>query len=547
MAVKRCPYCKAIIDEGAEYCTNCGTKLLFPEDEAIQEEIPGEMLKHEDFPDDEEDEEKEEEADKKKRVSEAQEEEQVAEKEEDKAEEDSPPSPPKKTRPKRKRSASKTRKVAPPVVTEKEEPVEAVEGPTEKDQPVDTGEVQDDVIVDEAAEDIEPEPEDAEEVIDVQDEVRMDTRRGKTEDLPDGFAETIEEAKAKVEDEIVEEASQEIVEKEAHDEIDEAEVAVDEEIPMDEAGKVYDQTEMEMQSQPDVKSSGVEEESPKVPLREPSSSDAGAIQTNDIEEIVDEAEKEKKEIDEFIVSVKKERENGLKIDDSGELPPWAEAMEGTTPPPMPPTDEIELQEEDVSGEVEEAVEDIEKWEAENVPQPEDEPETPVDPGPGYDTSSAFPETVAVDQKGLPFRAATKEEPLKGHAVEEVSAPDDSYQEEPYKDEPIPDEYVEEEVKEAAVQTEAPRRFKIRPRRRTTPVPFMDWIKARIFDVFFIAALWFITLWVASQVLEISVIEVISTSFSLTLIFLGILLALYFFFFLFFLGETLGNYLFSQDE
>jgi hypothetical protein len=44
MAIQRCPYCKAIIDEGAEYCTNCGTKLLFPEDEFIEEEMPGEKI-----------------------------------------------------------------------------------------------------------------------------------------------------------------------------------------------------------------------------------------------------------------------------------------------------------------------------------------------------------------------------------------------------------------------------------------------------------------------------------------------------------------------
>ena len=47
MAIKRCPYCKAIIDEGAEYCSNCGTQLLFPEDESIDEEIPGENIEEE--------------------------------------------------------------------------------------------------------------------------------------------------------------------------------------------------------------------------------------------------------------------------------------------------------------------------------------------------------------------------------------------------------------------------------------------------------------------------------------------------------------------
>jgi hypothetical protein len=44
MAIRRCPYCKAIIDESLEYCSNCGTQLLFPEDEAIEEDIPGEKI-----------------------------------------------------------------------------------------------------------------------------------------------------------------------------------------------------------------------------------------------------------------------------------------------------------------------------------------------------------------------------------------------------------------------------------------------------------------------------------------------------------------------
>ena len=44
MAIKKCPYCKAIIDETAQYCANCGTQLLFPEDEGIEEGIPGERI-----------------------------------------------------------------------------------------------------------------------------------------------------------------------------------------------------------------------------------------------------------------------------------------------------------------------------------------------------------------------------------------------------------------------------------------------------------------------------------------------------------------------
>ncbi len=48
MAIRRCPYCKAIIDEADKYCNNCGTQLLFPEDEYVEEEIPGDKIIEED-------------------------------------------------------------------------------------------------------------------------------------------------------------------------------------------------------------------------------------------------------------------------------------------------------------------------------------------------------------------------------------------------------------------------------------------------------------------------------------------------------------------
>ena len=37
MGIKRCPYCRALISDQDEFCKNCGTRLLFPEDEEIEE------------------------------------------------------------------------------------------------------------------------------------------------------------------------------------------------------------------------------------------------------------------------------------------------------------------------------------------------------------------------------------------------------------------------------------------------------------------------------------------------------------------------------
>ena len=44
MAITRCPYCHSIIDENDKYCNNCGTQLIFSEDQEIEEEIPGEKI-----------------------------------------------------------------------------------------------------------------------------------------------------------------------------------------------------------------------------------------------------------------------------------------------------------------------------------------------------------------------------------------------------------------------------------------------------------------------------------------------------------------------
>lgn len=44
MGIKRCPYCRALISDQDQYCKNCGTQLLFPEDEEIEEEIPGDRI-----------------------------------------------------------------------------------------------------------------------------------------------------------------------------------------------------------------------------------------------------------------------------------------------------------------------------------------------------------------------------------------------------------------------------------------------------------------------------------------------------------------------
>ena len=87
MAIRRCPYCKAIIDEQDKYCNNCGTQLLFPEDEFVEEEIPGDKIVDKDKTKEEELEERGETEEAKSEEEEEEEEEEKKEKEEEEGEE----------------------------------------------------------------------------------------------------------------------------------------------------------------------------------------------------------------------------------------------------------------------------------------------------------------------------------------------------------------------------------------------------------------------------------------------------------------------------
>jgi hypothetical protein len=566
MAIQRCPYCKAIIDEGAEYCTNCGTKLLFPEDEFVEEEIPGEKIidVDEDLSGTQQELEEGVEAEKAEEGippadveetgdvftvdEELQAEEDTEETKPDEAEadledkgdpgediefleegdveaaaddvekaavevkeaEEEKPAPKKKSAP-RKRKSTKRKGV--PKKVKKEEPVKVVadeeeqlEEPEEAVVPTDIEEPPepDKLEETEQPEDVFPfepeyvEDEESPDVLDAlpdEDFEGLDTKRGLTDDLPEGFAAAIDEAR--------ERAGEPLEEYQPEDDDE----ALEDAEPIDEKLTPEPGTaeEKEWQTPPPA---GEE-------LKEPPTQEEETVQTGDIEDIVDEAEKEKEEIDDFIASIKKERNSirGHIKSDTQDIPPWAANVQDGPLPEIPPTDEIVFREE-----IDDEETDVEA-DAEGLMEPEeekahiDEPSVSQDaaderPAPGYDTRSAFPETV--DQQGLPFIGAAEEDE---------------------------EEAVEEE----------PEPKKLRVRRKVQPLGFGDWIKARIFDVVFVSALWFVAIWVSSQVLGSSVFRIISDSTAGALAFLAVLLLIYFFFFLYFLGETLGNYLFYSED
>ncbi len=525
MAIQRCPYCKAIIDEGAEYCTNCGTKLLFPEDEFIEEEIPGEKIfdvdeevngtqkefseqwqadseeiefieevKHETgsedyFSETADNLERGEKRDTASELdeSEADEPENEGDEREASTEEPVDEAPaetklPKKRRSSRKKSRRKKAEKAEPV-SEQADEIQEAEQADESVEMAAEDHMEDEILV-EAEDTSKYEPFNEESI------------RGLTDDLPDGFAEKMDEAAGKVGEPLEEfEPDQSKEEKSVYTEISEQDLT-----PQPGTAE-----EKEWQTPPP------DDED----LKEPEDLGDNIIQTGDLEEIVDEAEKEKVEIDEFVASIKKERESVREslMPDTQDMPPWADSVQNGPLPDIPPTDEILLQE-DASEDLEPSTEDSRSFEEAQKTGVSEEPflasgEDEFRLSPGFDTGSAFPETV--DQQGLPFVGKTEED------------------------------YVAEQAEQE------PRVVEPESKKQVQPMGFGDWIKARIFDVGFVTALWFVALWIASQVLGNSVFRLISGSAPVTLIFLAVLLFIYFFFFLFFLGETLGNYLFSSDE
>lgn len=396
MAIRRCPYCKAIIDEGSEFCSNCGTQLIFPEDEFVEEEIPGEKV-----------------IDVNEEGSEPQEEQNPGEGKGQAA----------KGKRGRKKAAGVTEKEA----EETEAEVETEEKPDDEE----TAEEEKEELPVFMQEDISAEPPGEERV----------------------------EPKGDLAQKVEEEAEEEAEDRSAPDE-------------------------------------------------------SADFRTEDLEGMVDPAEKEKEEIEKFLDSLKEEREKTKKYyEETGELPPWAKSMrEGQAT--KVPFEEEEFGEAPIEPEEgEEAAAFEESFEEEKVEEPIDkEPVEPVEEIPVEDEEAKEEEAVQVADTGmgLPEGVDQQNLPFGQGLFESTSA-------------------------------KAKRRRSIKP-----DVSFSPWIKSRIFDVLIVIGTWLVALWLASRIAGIGFFRLLTTSTVQTLVFLAILFVIYFFLFLFFLGETLGDHLFSEE-
>jgi hypothetical protein len=420
MAIKRCPYCRAIIDEKDQYCNNCGTQLLFPEDAAVEEEIKGEKIVDAD-------------------------------------------------------------------VEEKD-----YEIPKPEDQASGTAESGGEAEHEEA----EAEPE--EEVILVDEDKREEgSERGSAEFVPEGEAPSATPIRAPVEEEALPAPSA-------------ASAAA---IPADEVPVLFAAERERGQRETEEGRAEKLEDEPETEEQVPAGKKPLTFDTRELDRIGRTAELGKEQVEKFL-EVLKEREEESKArsiktpESEDHFPPWARGMKEPVP-----ASGFE------GGDTATDREDLEAGE----PLPESEEEAPEERDERSarrikDSGIGLPEKVT--QATLPFEKAIPrgEIPAEGKVV-------------PVREEGRTEEEAEEE--EAA--------------RERPPFKLSVFLKAKSFDILFVAVFWLVSLWLAARSMNVTIFQMFGVVPDGLFVFLGALLVLYFFPFYFFLGETLGDRLFRDED
>jgi len=426
MAIKRCPYCRAIIDEKDQYCNNCGTQLLFPEDAAVEEEIKGEKIVDAD----------------------------VEEKD-----------------------------------YEIPKPEDQASGKAESG-----GE--------EEHEEVEAEPE--EEVILV-DEDKHDEGGEKSTAQLTPEEETPEETPAAM--------------PAGGDALPALSAEPGVEIPAEGVPVIFAAERDGSQSETEEGKVEKHEEEPETEEQVPAGKKPLTFDTRELDQIGRTAELGKEQIEKFL-EVLKEREEeskarSIKPPEPGDnLPPWASGMKDETP-----ASGFERGDEAMSREEGEEREDLEAGEP--LPESEEEGAEEKDKRPARriaDSGIGLPEKVI--QTTLPFEKAIPREEIPAEEKAARSRKEESYEEE-----------AEEE--EAA--------------RERPPFKLSVFLKAKSFDVLFVAVFWLVSLWLAARSMNVTIFQMFGVVPDGLFVFLGALLVLYFFLFYFFLGETLGDRLFRDED
>jgi len=605
MAIRRCPYCKSIIDEASEYCSNCGTQLLFPEDESIEEEIPGERLIDEDI-------------------------------EAEPVEEIKKPARAKRGSKKKKKKPAEEKKTAEKIELVEEEPPEPdeekaeeeteVEEEEEKELPeVQAGEI-------EAEEELHPELEEermeepdlpeSEEETPFDEEIpedeeapapekkapsKSESLKFETEDLdqlPDARTKEREEMEKILKSFGGEEGEkpEDFIEDRTPpvEDYEEAPVSAEEQaagVQSEEEKEPAPEAEAEEEDEEeeDEEEEDEEEEDELVELPEYMKAPSGEEETppdkytraeeESAEDIAEEERKEREDIERFLESVKKEREEKARAFKKKVMPTpeggWEEEeipYETTPETELTPEELIGLEEKEKE-EIEQFVKSVKKERGrteESFPLEAEVRGTPEEEMPAVqeeEISSAaeeeeampsgeVPENIPETGKELPpwaekfkdstppqFEDTQEEIQHEAPAVPEVTIPEEEFMA-PEPEEEVPVSKVKADLPETPEEERPVLEKKEEPERKVVvkrpPSRFVMRLKSRTFDFLSVAVFWLVSLWVASRLIGVSVYSIISISTLPVVGFYLIILLVYFIFFLIFLGESLGDYIFYQE-
>jgi len=340
-------------------------------------------------------------------------------------------------------------------------------------------------------------------------------RKKKKEQQELEAVETEEETESEKEEEVEEEVESEPIEKEPEEKVAEEEIS---QPPEEERDEFF-----------------VEKQEP-------------AFGTENLEKVIDPEEKEKAEIEKFLRSLKDDRDewNG-EIPPTDELPPWAEKIKDEKPDELPGAEaEVEAEPEEESQKFEEPQEELpveeEKTADEEPPAEEHSMEEfpPIVDEEGTEEKEEVlrpmgltPEDEVPDVK-IPEEETEEEEAAEEEKVEEATMPDTGMG--------IPEGVEQENLPFADKSSE-----ELEDEEKSPPSILSTWLKSRAFDVLFIAALWIVTLHIASRMLSTNLFKLISVSVLPVVAFYLVLLAVYLFLFFLFLGQTLGDHLFHYEE
>jgi hypothetical protein len=494
MAITRCPYCHAIIDENDKYCNNCGTQLLFAEDEDVEEEIPGEKIIDADV-------------------------------------------------------EEKDYTVDEPEGEKKPTEVVSVDEDLEEDLEEEAEELALDKIVEEEAE----EDGVTEEVILV-DGAEAAEAGGKGEFGEPGEKEETAEIDATGEEDEGEEA-EEIEEEADEEEEDEEEGSEDEKIEPEEGEKAA-QPDSEEETEefaatpagegtPDETTeeppAAFEEEEPVIEYiadeegrdeAEPAAPQPVTFDTQELEGMGRTIELGKEQVDKFLEVLAEKRAEPQPQpkeirEPTGTLPPWASMMKG---------EPVFSEEGSKPGTGEER--------GAGAPPTAGDEEVEIFPRRrGSDSTIGLPERVS--QSPLPFErveaeaeAGAEEEETAGEGPAEDEAPQvppSLRGREAVRPAREPERQplgVEEMLEEAASHA---------------PFSFSTFFKSKAFDLLFVGLFWLVALWLAAHSLDMTLFEILGAMSGSMFLLYVVLAFMYFFLFRFFLGETLGDRLFRERE